>query len=63
MWLENRTDHSHDAARSPSGIAAPIWVSACRKLATWFEERWEDHWCIDISKELLEITSAAMSLS
>jgi superfamily II DNA or RNA helicase len=28
---------------------------ACQKLARWFEDRWEDHWCIDISKELLAI--------
>ena len=28
---------------------------ACQKLAQWFEERWEDRWCIDISKELLTI--------
>ena len=28
---------------------------ACRKLAQWFEDRWEDRWCIDISKELFEI--------
>jgi superfamily II DNA or RNA helicase len=28
---------------------------ACTKLARWFEERWNDHWSIDISKELLEI--------
>jgi superfamily II DNA or RNA helicase len=28
---------------------------ACTKLAQWFEERWNDHWCLDISKELLEI--------
>jgi superfamily II DNA or RNA helicase len=28
---------------------------ACHKLARWFEERWEDRWCIDISKELLAI--------
>jgi hypothetical protein len=28
---------------------------ACQKLAHWFEERWEDRWCIDISKELLAI--------
>jgi superfamily II DNA or RNA helicase len=28
---------------------------ACQKLAQWFEDRWEDRWCIDISKELLEI--------
>jgi superfamily II DNA or RNA helicase len=28
---------------------------ACQKLAQWFEERWDDRWCIDISKELLEI--------
>jgi superfamily II DNA or RNA helicase len=28
---------------------------ACQKLAQWFEERWDDRWCVDISKELLEI--------
>ena len=28
---------------------------ACQKLATWFEDRWKDRWCIDISKELVEI--------
>src|SRR5207244_1010623 len=28
---------------------------ACQKLAHWFEERWEDHWCVDISNELLQI--------
>ncbi len=28
---------------------------ATEKLAKWFEERWNDKWCIDISKELAEI--------
>lgn len=28
---------------------------ACEKLASWFEERWNDRWCIDISDELVEI--------
>ncbi|MBW2168417.1 MAG: NgoFVII family restriction endonuclease [Deltaproteobacteria bacterium] len=28
---------------------------ACKKLAKWFEERWNDHWCIDISNELVQI--------
>ena len=28
---------------------------ACQKLAQWFEERWNDRWCIDISQELSEI--------
>ncbi len=28
---------------------------ACQKLENWFEERWKDRWCIDISKELVEI--------
>ena len=27
----------------------------CQKLEDWFEERWNDRWCIDISKELVEI--------
>ncbi len=28
---------------------------ACQKLAQWFNDRWNDRWCIDISKELVEI--------
>lgn len=28
---------------------------ACQKLKTWFEDRWADRWCIDISKELADI--------
>lgn len=28
---------------------------ACKKLADWFEKRWNDRWCIDISKELAAI--------
>ncbi len=28
---------------------------ACDKLAGWFEDRWTDRFCIDISKELVEI--------
>ncbi len=28
---------------------------ACQKLAKWFEDRWNDRWCVDISKELAQI--------
>ncbi|MGD0918408.1 MAG: helicase-related protein [Thermodesulfobacteriota bacterium] len=28
---------------------------ACQKLAKWFEERWNDRWCVDISDELATI--------
>jgi hypothetical protein len=28
---------------------------ACQKLARWFEDRWNDHWCVDISSDLAEI--------
>ena len=28
---------------------------ACRKLESWFNERWEDRWCLDISQELATI--------
>ena len=28
---------------------------ACLKLARWFEDRWNDRWCLDISKELVSI--------
>ena len=28
---------------------------SCEKLEDWFEDRWNDRWCIDISKELAEI--------
>jgi SNF2 family DNA or RNA helicase len=28
---------------------------AAKKLASWFEDRWGDRWCIDISAELIEV--------
>lgn len=28
---------------------------ATAKLATWFDARWKDHWCVDISKELMQV--------
>ena len=28
---------------------------ASEKLARWFEERWEDRWCLDITEELADI--------
>ena len=28
---------------------------ACNKLVDWFEDRWTDRWCMDISKELADI--------
>ena len=28
---------------------------ACQKLARWFDDRWADRWCLDISQELAEI--------
>jgi len=28
---------------------------ACEKLANWFEDRWTDKWCLDISDELVQI--------
>lgn len=28
---------------------------AAQKLAQWFEDRWEDRWCLDISKELIDV--------
>lgn len=28
---------------------------ACAKLEKWFNDRWDDRWCIDISEELAEI--------
>lgn len=28
---------------------------ACTKLSAWFEERWNEKWCIDISDELVQI--------
>lgn len=28
---------------------------ACNKLARWFEDRWNDRWCVDISAELVQI--------
>ena len=28
---------------------------ACMKLAHWFEDRWRDRWCLDVSRELADI--------
>ncbi len=28
---------------------------ACLKLSKWFNDRWDDRWCLDISKEIVEI--------
>ena len=28
---------------------------ACEKLARWFDERWNDRWCLDISQEIADI--------
>ncbi|MCI0539057.1 MAG: SNF2-related protein [Verrucomicrobiales bacterium] len=28
---------------------------ATEKLARWFEQRWEDKWCVDITKELIQV--------
>lgn len=28
---------------------------ACQKLAKWFEDRWDDRWCLDISEDLVSI--------
>jgi SNF2 family DNA or RNA helicase len=28
---------------------------ACQKLAHWFDDRWNDRWCVDISDELVQI--------
>ncbi len=36
-----------------------IDADACEKLEDWFEERWNDKWCINISKELAEIIDRA----
>ncbi len=32
---------------------------ACDKLARWFKDRWDDRFCIDISKELVEIINTS----
>jgi len=28
---------------------------ACNKLAKWFEDRWNDRWCVDISADLVKV--------
>ena len=30
-------------------------LDACQKLARWFDDRWNDRWCVDISDELVRI--------
>lgn len=36
---------------------------ACGKLSGWFEDRWRDRWCIDISAELAEIIEQSWARS
>ncbi|MCY4061895.1 MAG: phospholipase D-like domain-containing protein [Chloroflexi bacterium] len=28
---------------------------ACQKLKAWFDERWDDRWCLDITEDLIEV--------
>jgi len=30
-------------------------LDACNKLVRWFEDRWNDKWCIDISSDLVQV--------
>lgn len=32
---------------------------AAKKLKGWFEDRWNDRWCIDISEELIDILNTS----
>ncbi len=32
---------------------------AANKLAIWFDDRWKDRWCIDITQELIEIIDSS----
>ncbi len=32
---------------------------ATHKLSKWFDDRWEDRWCIDISEELVEVVESS----
>lgn len=32
---------------------------ACEKLHRWFDDRWEDHWCIDISDDLADLIDSS----
>ena len=34
---------------------------ACAKLAQWFEERWKDRFCLDISDELAELIALVLA--
>lgn len=36
---------------------------ACAKLAQWFEDRWNDRFCIDISQELVDIINTSWARS
>ncbi len=32
---------------------------ACERLAEWFEERWDDKWCLDITEELIDVIDSS----
>ena len=32
-----------------------VEMDAAKKLAKWFEEKWDDRWCVDISSEIVDV--------
>jgi len=38
-----------------------IEQDAATKLDKWFNDRWNDHWCIDITKDLIEVLEKSWS--
>ena len=36
---------------------------ATEKLAHWFEDRWKDRWCVDITKELIQVIDESWARS
>ena len=62
LWLRAHrhgllATHSLAVAGYPFGSVVPYVLDhdACRKLQRWFDDRWKDKRCLDISKELIQV--------
>ena len=53
--LEAATSPWRDLSKQGELNVDVLDSDACQKLEAWFEDRWTDRWCMDISKELAEI--------
>jgi len=56
LWLHLFTGRAYISDSYRGGCTVDVTDhDACAKLATWFDARWADKWCLDISQEVADI--------